>query len=329
MNPYWESENGKIYHGDCLDVLSVLYTLNQPSKLVNMCVTSPPYYGLRDYQVDGQIGLEETPEAYIQRLVEVFREVRRVLRDDGTLWVNIGDSYAGGGPHHGDKNLGKSGTNKGCAGSVDRVNLIGYKPKDLIGIPWMLAFALRADGWWLRSDIIWNKPSCMPESVQDRPTRSHEYVFLLSKNQKYFYDADAIKDPIAKSTKNDSRLNKNDYQVGRPERGYVGSPSKGSGLIIPIGDKEHRNKRTVWTVTTKPYKEAHFATFPEKLIEPCVFAGCPKGGVVLDPFFGAGTTGMVAYNHGRQFIGIELNEKYIQISIKRIENETKQLRLFK
>ena len=292
-----------IHHGDALDVLR-----GMPSQSVNCCVTSPPYYGLRDYGVDGQIGLEETPEAYISRLVEVFREVRRVLKDDGTLWVNIGDSYAmstKGSSGKGEKQISNAGTLL-----EDRRWQIpfGLKPKDLIGIPWMLAFALRADGWYLRSEIIWHKPNPMPESVKDRPTKAHEQIFLLSKSPKYFYDADAVKE----------------RSVGREI--YFGSDrySKGSGRNDSgsYNDTQcsHRNRRSVWTVTPKPYKEAHFATFPPDLIKPCILAGCPEGGTVLDPFGGSGTTAQVAIENRRNAVLIELNPDYIELIEKRLVN---------
>lgn len=313
-----------IHHGDALDVLREI-----PSQSVNCCVTSPPYYGLRDYGVDGQIGLEETPEAYISRLVEVFREVRRVLKDDGTLWVNIGDSYASS-----TKGSGGSGVASGlnCKRNDDNsfhrdshassasaqfavrkfdLELCGLKPKDLIGIPWMLAFALRADGWYLRSEIIWHKPNPMPESVKDRPTKAHEQIFLLSKSPKYFYDADAVKEralqPLGKPSlvaqHKQTALNAN--QTGTLGTNY--GPS-------------FRNRRSVWTVTPKPYKEAHFATFPPDLIKPCILAGCPEGGTVLDPFGGSGTTAQVAIENRRNAVLIELNPDYIELIEKRLVN---------
>ena len=299
--------NYEIIEGDSLESLKGL-----PDNSVDCCITSPPYYGLRDYgtgtwvggdptcphkrlnkiskknitgqkreevgagvcdaiyktvcplcgavREDRQIGLEETPEEYIEKLVNVFREVKRVLKDDGTLWVNIGDSYIMTKPDN------------------------EYKLKDLIGIPWMLAFALRKDGWYLRQDIIWSKPNSMPEAVKDRCTKAHEYIFLLSKKQNYYFDYEAIEEPV-----------------------------------FDNGLYDTRHKRDVWTVSTKPYKEAHFATFPEELIEPMILAGCPVGGTILDPFSGSGTTGEVALKHKRKYIGIELNHKYVLLSIKRIE----------
>ena len=277
------------------------------------CVTSPPYFGLRDYGHPGQIGLEHTPEEYIAAMVEVFRCVRDVLADDGTLWLNIGDSYAG---YHGNKNAAycDAPSNKGGYFENQRastVGLSGLKQKDLIGIPWMLAFALRADGWYLRQDIIWHKPNPMPESVRDRCTKAHEYVFLLSKSERYFFDNEAIKEP--ETMKPQRRLtprkaNPSAKVHGMPEyRRQEGGT--GGGM---------RNRRSVWTVATKPYKGAHFATFPPALIEPCILAGSRPGDVVLDPFFGSGTTGMVAQNLGRRWLGCELNPAYKPLQDERL-----------
>ena len=295
-----------------------------PDCSVNCCVTSPPYYGLRDYGHDGQIGLEQTPDEYVQKLVAVFQEVKRVLRDDGTLWLNLGDSYAGSGKGanpdgspHPSTLKGKQGTNTGTVTGINRpqkAHTIGLKPKDLIGIPWMVAFALRADGWYLRQDIIWYKPNPMPESVTDRCTKAHEYIFLMSKNARYYYDADAIKEDAKPDSsvrdRDNTRLN------NIPRRTRMGG--------LKVNNYERKNKRSVWSVTTKPYSGAHFATFPPDLIEPCVLAGCHEGGTVLDPFFGSGTTGAVAKKHRRQYIGIELNEKYIALAKKRV-NTTESL----
>jgi len=280
---------------------------------VNCIVTSPPYWGLRDYGVDGQLGLEKTPEEHVAKMVKVFAEVKRVLRDDGTAWVNYGDCYAGGGPHHGDANLGKSGTNKGSRGAIDRFppNL---KPKDLVGIPWRVAFGLQADGWYLRSDIIWQKPNAMPESVTDRPTKSHEYVFLLSQQPRYYYDADAVKEPAA-STSIARRKRQDLRQKKGWAEAYHGNPPQ--GLAADKGSKL-RNLRDVWTISTKPYRDAHFATFPEALVEPCVKAGCPEGGTVLDPFGGAGTTCLVSERLGRHSVMIELSREYAEIAKKRL-----------
>ena len=299
-----------IYPGDCLSVLCTL-----PDESVNCCITSPPYWGLRDYGVDGQLGLEKTPEEYVARMVEVFREVRRVLKDDGTLWLNLGDSYVGGGRG----GLGQCGVGSMEGGRYENGQRIGLptgkieglKAKDLVGIPWMVAFALRSDGWYLRQDLIWAKPNPMPESVTDRCTKAHEYIFLLSKSAKYYYDADAIKEPAETEPHGpgwaNSMSDRNDRQVDN-ESNHREWAKDGK-----------RNRRSVWTVTTQPFKEAHFATFPPKLIEPCVLAGCPEGGVILDPFFGAGTTGVVAKQNHRNYIGIELNPKYIEMAQKRID----------
>lgn len=364
-----------IYTGDSLEVLRTL-----PSESVHCCISSPPYYGLRDYGVPGQIGLEETPEAYVERIRQVFAEVKRVLRSDGTCWLNLGDSYAGSGK--GGQSDEKRSEHWQPTYAHKGLTPRGYKPKDLLGIPWMVAFALRADGWYLRSDIIWNKPTAMPESVTDRPTKAHEYLFLLSKNPHYYYDADAIREP------------------GKEHSGSAGTFARKSGKVTTLcvpgqshashraerGDRvpPGRNKRSVWTVASQPYSEAHFATFPPKLIEPCVLAGTspqacehcgapwervaerdpmivrhgPKSGgygsrttdslsgtmlapavtktvgwqpsctcpdntgsgkcIVLDPFMGAGTTAMVALQHGRLYLGIELNPAYVELAERRI-----------
>ncbi len=319
------------------DALSVLKTLDDES--ISCCVTSPPYYNLRDYGVDGQIGLEVSPEEYIKKLVEIFREVRRVLKNDGTLWVNIADSYAGSGKGRVKGGVAKRDTfgevqrsNAGTInGTLQKTQADSCKPKDLIGIPWMLAFALRNDGWHLRQDIIWAKPNPMPESVKDRCTKSHEYIFMLSKSPRYYYDSEAIAEPTAESTQ--KRLSQDiskqagsqtpskancSMKAAAPRYGgkkYTENPDAfnrtKSGNLYEYRPK--RNKRDVWTVTTKPYKGAHFATFPPDLIEPCILAGCPADGIVLDPFAGSGTTGMVAKQHGRKFILIELNEEYVKL----------------
>lgn len=308
-----------IIQGDCLEVLN---TLDDTS--IDCCVTSPPYWGLRDYGIEGQLGLENTPEEYIGKLVSIFREVRRVLKDEGTLWLNLGDSYAGSNSAGIEDN---KAAGKGSRKTVikERPNKVvkGLKPKDLVGIPWRVAFALQADGWYLRSDIIWHKPNPMPESVRDRPTKAHEYIFLMSKSSRYYYDQDSVREkyiePInrwggqhIRNVKNKSSWDEATGQLTYRQRNMRPN-SKG------------RNKRTVWTVSTKPFREAHFATFPPDLIEPCILAGCPTGGLVLDPFFGAGTTGLVAMKAGRHFIGIELNEEYIEIAKKRLNGEQMQL----
>lgn len=296
----------EILKGDAFETLKTL-----SDKSIQCCVTSPPYYGLRDYGVEGQIGLEPTPEEYVAKMVSVFREMKRVLKDDGTFWLNIGDSYAT--QHTNGMNDDTSGWSHGkiSKGYRGRANGLGngVKPKDLIGIPWMLAFALRNDGWWLRSDIIWHKPNPMPESVKDRPTKSHEYIFLLSKSQKYYYDAEAIKeeskDPI-------------DDRGSRVAEEHKRFPTEKVNGIRASGVYPTRNKRDVWTVTTKPYKGAHFATFPPDLIEPCILAGSKEGDTILDPFNGSGTTGEVSIKHRRNYIGIELNPEYIELSKNRL-----------
>ena len=297
----------RIIEGDCIEGMRRL-----EGQSVNCVVTSPPYFGLRDYGHDGQIGLEASPDAYVAKLVEVFREVRRVLRDDGTLWVNIGDSYnAAGRTGHGTRVGYKQGSNRASSTGADacRPSVAGLKEKDLIGVPWMLAFALRADGWYLRQDIIWHKPNPMPESVMDRCTKAHEYVFLLSKSERYFFDAEAIKEPAV--TVGDTRHLRRDKTADARL-----SPSGREGNGKP--QAETRNRRSVWTVATRPYKGAHFATFPTDLIEPCILAGAPAGGIVLDPFFGSGTTGQVSQALGRQFVGLELNEAYKPLQDERL-----------
>lgn len=306
----------KVLQGDCLEVLKTL-----PDKSIDCCVTSPPYYGLRDYGVDGQIGLEETPEKYIEKLVDVFREVRRVLKDDGTLWLNIGDTYnnatAGGTKKQGNPMFNENRPSRELTSLPFRRASETCKEKELIGIPWMLAFTLREDGWYLRQDIIWHKPNPMPESVKDRCTKSHEYIFLLSKKPQYYFDYEAIQEE-SKWGGIDKRTNQGRiaYEGKRTEGGIPNTKAQQS--FVSITDK--RNKRDVWSVATQAVKEAHFATFPEKLIEPCILAGCPVGGVVLDPFFGSGTTGRVATRLNRQYLGIELNPEYIDIAHKRTDN---------
>jgi DNA modification methylase len=378
----------RIITGDCLDVIRTL-----PDQSVNCCVTSPPYWGLRDYGVAGQLGLEPTPQEYVEKMVAVFREVRRVLRDDGTLWCNMGDTYGTG--TTATRQAGKRGIGVSQQLAQDAVPRAGGMAKQLLGIPWKLAFALQADGWYLRQDIIWAKPNPMPESVRDRCTKSHEYLFLLAKSERYYFDADAIKEPSAPASaprrlRADLRLKEGyaESHFGNPpirakERsdgsagtvaetgndncgtrehlrgeleGCAGDSGSG-GDGRPSGDSnqlirskrdsfkreakedaipgqaalqhregraengyslETRNKRSVWTVTTQPFKEAHFATFPPKLIEPCILAGCPEGGTVWDPFGGAGTTGLVADRFQRNAILIELNPEYAAMAEKRI-----------
>ena len=296
-----------ILFGDCRETLCAFL----PNS-ARMCVTSPPYYGLRDYGgEDNQIGQEQSPEEYIQQLVEVFREVRKILTDDGTLWLNIGDSYYNYRPGKGQALVKQTvASNKQdlpdkCAKRANK--LPNLKEKDLIGIPWMLAFALRADGWYLRQDIIWHKPNPMPESVRDRCTKSHEYIFLLSKNKKYYYDNESIKEP-AKDWGTRDRTNGKYHNKGTGLQPH-------SGLTKSYPTK---NKRSVWSITNKPYKGSHFATFPPDLIEPCIKAGSEPNDIILDPFMGSGTTAMVAKSLGRDYIGCELHEDYGDLIHKRI-----------
>jgi len=278
-----------------------------------MCVTSPPYFGLRDYGHEGQIGLEQTPEQYIAAMVEVFRCVRDVLADDGTLWLNIGDSYAANRSYQVESTKGgaKHGPGQSVGGKGSSVP-DGLKPKDLIGIPWLLAFALRADGWYLRQDIIWHKPNPMPESVRDRCTKAHEYIFLLSKSERYFFNSEAIKEP-AKVSSEGIRFGGKKYGDSDDSK-----HATKSGNVSKEYDKA--NKRSVWTVATRPYKGAHFATFPPALIEPCILAGSRPGDVVLDPFMGSGTTAQVALQHDRKYLGCELNPEYGPLQQERISS---------
>lgn len=292
----------RVIVGDCIEGMRTL-----PDQSVHTCVTSPPYFGLRDYGMAGQIGLDATPEAFVARLVDVFREVHRVLRDDGTLWLNLGDSYVG---YHGNKNAayGDAPSNKGGYFENQRKTTVGangLKNKDLIGIPWRVAFALQADGWYLRQDIIWHKPNPMPESVTDRCTKAHEYLFMLSKSARYFFDAEAIKEAASGPAKPAGRKN----DASRNDSATTGTVR---------GDGETRNRRSVWTVATKPFAGAHFATFPPDLIEPCILAGSPVGGTVLDPFGGSGTTAGVAMKHGRNAVLCELNPEYAALMADRI-----------
>ncbi len=264
-----------IYTGNCLDILPTL-----PAQSVHCCVTSPPYWGLRDYGHADQLGNERTHTEYVKNMVQVFREVRRVLRDDGTLWLNLGDTYGSG--------------------------------KQLTGIPWRVAFALQDDGWYLRQDIIWHKPNPMPESVQDRCTKAHEYVFLFAKQQRYYYDAKAIMEPA------DPR----NYRKRATQRIVPPGQTIQSKMDARRGEIlcEDRNRRSVWSVSVNSYSRVHFAVMPPKLVEPCILAGCPVGGVVLDPFAGSGTTGAVATSLGRNFVGIELNPAYVELAEERIGN---------
>jgi DNA modification methylase len=284
-----------------------------PDESVNCCVTSPPYFGLRDYGHAGQIGLEPTPDAFVAEMVAVFREVRRVLRKDGTLWLNLGDSYSGHnlpGWRPGNEAKNKGSSNKNGVGYI-----AGLKPKDLIGIPWRVAFALQADGWYLRQDIIWSKPNPMPESVTDRCTKAHEYIFLMSKSAKYHYDADAIKE-AANNPEGPGNTNRGKYEADGDAQFH-----RTKSNLSKIGARDTRNKRSVWEVTTGGFQEAHFATFPTDLIEPCIKAGCPESGTVLDPFGGAGTTGLVADRLKRHAILIELNPDYAAMADRRIRGD--------
>ena len=337
--------NSRIIIGDCR---AVLPTLEAGS--VQTCVTSPPYWGLRDYGHPGQLGLEKTPDEYVAAMVEVFRLVRDILADDGTLWLNLGDSYnAAGRNGHGTRQGFKQGTNRASAAGADhtRPSDATLKPKDLVGIPWRVAFALQADGWYLRSDIIWAKPNPMPESVRDRPTRSHEYIFLLSKRERYYYDADAIKEPASN--------NPNDQIAARKARASMdqkSAPTSEKNGIRPDKQRGHsrrhagfndrwnkmtkdeqgecsRNKRDVWTVATRPYSGAHFATFSPALIEPCILAGSKPGDIVLDPFGGSGTTGQVAEALGRKWTLIELNPEYEKLGADRTRQIGMEMQVYK
>lgn len=306
---------------DLLQGDAVTRLKEMPAKSVQSCVTSPPYWGLRDYGVDDQLGLEPTPEEYVANLVAVFREVRRVLRDDGTVWLNLGDSYAGSGKGAWNKTdvqkevyVPKPG---GAEASMPKVPL-GLKPKDLVGIPWRVAFALQADGWYLRSDIIWNKSNPMPEPVKDRPTKSHEYIFLLAKNRRYYYDADAIKEASMELGATKIRFGGNKYGVSDDVKHQTKSGNR-------YTDAGTRNVRSVWTFNTQAYSEAHFATFPEALPERCIKAGTKPGDTVLDPFAGSGTTCAVAARLGRASIGIELNPEYLELAQKRCWHNSRSL----
>lgn len=336
----------EIIFGDCRETMQRL--INDGVK-VQTCVTSPPYFGLRDYGVDGQLGLESTVDEYVQNMIEVFRLVRELLHDDGTLWLNLGDTYASNSGGYNKQNGGIGlGTQKATLRNTNRSQETGLKPKDLIGIPWRVAFALQADGWYLRQDIIWHKPNPMPESITDRCTKAHEYIFLFSKSRKYYFDHHAIKEPVAESSI--KRLSQNiDAQQGshravgktngtmkavcsRSSRDNFKRVDSKRAAVIPnqtMGthreersnseyDLLTRNKRSVWQVSTKPYKGAHFATFPIDLIEPCVLAGSRVNDIVFDPFMGSGTTAAAALKHDRQYLGCELNIDYKELQLERI-----------
>jgi DNA modification methylase len=337
-------ESNTIYCGDAFEILKTF-----PAECVDCCITSPPYWGLRNYGVAGQIGMEKTPEEYVIRLIDLFREVRRALKKSGTLWLNLGDSYmSGGGPtrHHGycDPKSARRAINFEEPHSLPHATI---KPKDLVGIPWRVALALQADGWWLRQDIIWAKPNPMPESVTDRCTKSHEYIFLLSKSDHYYFDFEAIQEKAAYDGRRDTVMkgsnkyadgafmqigNANSLAVKGRERwkkgklqgtdyGGDGAGFKGHSGYDILENPYVRNKRSVWNVATKPFADAHFATFPERLVIPMMLAGVPRGGIVIDPFSGAGTTAMVARKLERQYVGIELNPEYVKMSENRIERE--------
>ena len=306
-----------ILNGDCLDMMATL-----PDESVDMCVTSPPYWGLRDYGGGGnQLGLEETPQQYVDNMVKVFREVKRLLKPEGTLWLNLGDSYCAGSRKTSTPQSMHDGEERSLPQKQRNQASGDLKGKDLVGIPWMVAFALRADGWYLRQDIIWAKPNCMPESVKDRCTKNHEYIFLLSKSKDYFYDNEAIKeDTVTKADKNKSAFTYADNEDWAKDKD-ASRISKTKGIAdARTKNYAKRNKRSVWWVGPKPFPEAHFAVFPIELIEPCILAGSPVGGTVLDPFGGSGTTGIVAIKHGRNAILTELSEKYVDIAEARISS---------
>jgi len=314
--------NNKIFNSCCLSGLK-----NLPDNSIDCCVTSPPYFNLRDYGISGQIGLEKTPDEYIARLVDVFTEVNRVLKPKGTFWLNIGDCYAGSGHGYLTELKGKQATNRGASFLVNRPPSqvpAGLKSKDMIGIPWLLAFTLRANGWYLRQDIIWHKPNPMPESVTDRCTKAHEYIFLLTKSAKYYFDCEAIKE------KADYDGRKNMLKKCSPkyaQEGFTGLKTQTFHLREHNRWKQDktgefvRNKRSVWTVCTKPEQESHFACFPQKLIVNCIKAGCPEGGIVLDPFMGSGTTAVVARKMNRNYVGFEINPDYVMIAERKLKRE--------
>ena len=332
VTPYYDDDWLTVYSGDCRAVLAEL-----ADESVHCVVTSPPYWGLRDYGHGDQLGLEPTPEAYVANMVAVFREVRRVLRNDGTLWLNLGDSYASGGDNRNGK--GGSGLNSNPAADVPmkavvRTLAAGLKPKDLVGIPWRVAFALQADGWYLRSDIIWAKPNPMPESVTDRPTKSHEYLFLLAKSERYYFDAEAVAESAQEWNGRAGEWGRDGNPVAehvipgqsaaqhRPRESKARGSFNGKTEAMPGRNAFRavtttRNIRSVWTVATQPYPGAHFATFPPKLVEPCIKAGCPENGVVLDPFAGSGTVGMVAQRLSRRAVLIDLNPDYLMQAMER------------
>lgn len=303
----------KVYFGDCRESMRQMAL---EGIKVQTCITSPPYYGLRDYGVDGQIGNEQTPKEFIDNLVEVFACVWDILSDDGTLWVNLGDSYYNYRPGKGQRVVANSIASQKASEfehSAKRGNkLDGYKEKDLMGMPWRLAFALQDFGWYLRQDIIWSKPNPMPESVKDRCTKSHEYIFLLSKKPHYFFDSDSIKEKA--HTTDDSNRDRDNSRLNN-------TPGRTRMAGLKTNHYEMKNKRSVWSINTKPYSGAHFAVYPEELVEPMILAGSRVGDIVLDPFFGSGTTGQVAQNLGRKWIGCELNKEYESLQNERLSQQ--------
>ncbi|MDD1981153.1 DNA-methyltransferase [Pseudomonas asiatica] len=303
------TQQHRILVGDCIEMMRTL-----PDQSVHTCITSPPYFGLRDYGVDGQIGLEDSPREFIDSLVAVFREVRRVLREDGTIWVNMGDSYSNGG------RTWRAPDKKSEGRAMETRPDDGLKPKDLLGMPWRLAFALQDDGWYLRQDIVWAKPNPMPESVRDRCTKAHEYLFLLSKSPRYYFDQDAIREPARAQAAPESVSRRNSFaRETKYTDGEHGQTAQHRTGRNDVDYDETRNKRSVWTVATASFKGAHFATFPPDLIRPCVLAGSPRGGMVLDPFGGAGTTALVAMQEGRQSVICELNPEYASLARQRLD----------
>jgi DNA modification methylase len=292
-----------------------------PNGCVQTCVTSPPYWGLRDYGVEGQLGLEPTPEEYIEKMVTIFREVRRVLRDDGTLWLNLGDSYCAAAPGSRDVERWPKQSQNDHRGYSKLAS--GLKPKDLCGIPWRVAFALQADGWWLRSDIIWSKPNPMPESVTDRPTKAHEYVFLLTKSARYYFEQEAVREPCESGPSDIKKMIESKERIGGRHKVLVDPLSMASsatniGRKRAVGKPTGRNIRSVWTIPTQPFPEAHYATYPERLVEPCIKAGSKEGDTVLDPFMGSGTTALVAVKLRRHFIGCDLNPENVEMAYRRL-----------
>ena len=321
----------KCYIGDCTNGLR---GFAEAGIRAQVCVTSPPYWGLRDYGVDGQLGLEPTPAEYVQRLVGVFRLVREVMANNGTLWLNLGDCYAN--PDKGgyqpsrvkaEDSMQKGNLASDFYGAPNRNQAVGLKPKNLVGIPWRVAFAMQADGWYLRQDIIWHKPNPMPESVTDRPTKAHEYLFLLSKSARYYYDAEAIREASDPKQEIHNRRYAKEYEA-TTKRAEAGNRQPGNVGSIGIHSRPGpggRNRRSVWTVSTQPYPDAHFATFPPALIEPCILAGSRPGDIVLDPFMGSGTTAQVAEHLGRRWIGCEINPEYIPLQANRLRQQTLEL----